>query len=69
MRGVEKGNTYPVVVALHGQPRRGQAPRSYAFPNVVAEVTRELVQSEKSDRWCWRHPYFVLKDAIGQTST
>lgn len=45
MRGVEKGNTYPVVVALHGQPRRGQAPRSYAFPNVVAEVTRELVQS------------------------
>lgn len=45
MRGVEKGNAYPVVVALHGQPRRGQAPRSYSFPNVVAEVARELVQS------------------------
>ena len=46
-RGVENGNAYAVVVALHGQPRRGQAPRSYVFPRVVSEVTRELVQSEQ----------------------
>ena len=43
--GVVKGNAYPVVVALHGQPRRGQAPRSYVFPGVVADVTRDLVQA------------------------
>jgi hypothetical protein len=46
-RGVQKGNAYPVVVALHGQPRRGQAPRGYAFPRVVADVTRELVQTHR----------------------
>jgi hypothetical protein len=46
-RGVHAGNDYPVVVALHGQPRRGQAPRSYAFPRVVAEVTRQLVESNR----------------------
>lgn len=46
-RGVEKGNAYRVVVALHGQPRRGQAPRSYAFPRVVVEVVRQLVQTNR----------------------
>ncbi len=46
-RGVEKGKSYSVIVALHGQPRRGQSPRSYAFPRVVAEVTRQLVQSNR----------------------
>jgi hypothetical protein len=46
-RGVEKGNAYRVVVALHGQPRRGQAPRTYVFPRVVADVTRQLVQANR----------------------
>lgn len=43
LRGVERGRAYPVVVALHGQPRRGQAPRDYRFPKTVADVARELV--------------------------
>ena len=42
MPGVQRGGAYPVVVALHGQPRRGQLPRNYAFPNVVAQVARQL---------------------------
>jgi hypothetical protein len=44
-RGVERDKAYPVVVALHGQPRRGKAPRSYGFTRMVAEVTRELVET------------------------
>ena len=46
-RGVEKGKAYRVVIALHGQPRRGQAPRNYVFPRVVADVTRQLVQANQ----------------------
>jgi hypothetical protein len=46
-RGVERGKAYPVVVAMHGQPRRGKAPRSYEFTRVVAEVTRELVDKHE----------------------
>lgn len=41
--GVECGKSYPVVVALHGQPRRGQAPRDYQFIRVVSDVARDLV--------------------------
>jgi len=44
-RGVEPGKVYPVLVAFHGQPRRGRAPRTYAFPRTVADVARALVQS------------------------
>jgi hypothetical protein len=43
-RGVVSGGKYPVVIALHGQPRRGQPPREYAFPNTVAELTLDLVE-------------------------
>jgi len=43
--GVEPGKVYPVLVAFHGQPRRGRAPRTYAFPRGVADVARALVQS------------------------
>jgi len=42
-RGVEPNHTYPVVIAFHGQPRRGEAPRTYRFLQTVSEVTRELV--------------------------
>jgi hypothetical protein len=41
LRGTERGEAYPVVVAMHGQPRRGQAPRTYRFPAVVSRVARE----------------------------
>ena len=43
MPGVERGKSYPVVVALHGQPRRGQAPRDYQFVRVVSDVARDAV--------------------------
>lgn len=43
--GTIPGRAYPVIVAFHGQPRRGQAPRSYGFPREVEEVSRELVES------------------------
>lgn len=46
-RGVKEGNAYRVVVALHGQPRRGQAPRSYVYPRVAADVVRQLVKSNR----------------------
>jgi len=45
LRGVQPQQSYPVVVAFHGQPRRGQLPRNYAFPVTVAEVARELLES------------------------
>src|SRR5262249_13433223 len=35
---------YPVVIALHGQPKRGQSPRSYLFPQKVMEVANDLVR-------------------------
>ncbi len=44
-RGVVAGGQYPVVIAFHGQPRRGQAPREYVFPKTVTERTLELVES------------------------
>ena len=40
---VTPGGRFPVVVALHGQPRRGEAPRNYAFGKTVIEVARGLV--------------------------
>ena len=41
---VTPGGRYPVVVALHGQPRRGESPRNYAFGKTVIEVARTLVE-------------------------
>lgn len=41
---VVAGGRYPVVVAMHGQPRRGTAPRDYAFGKTVIEVARGLVE-------------------------
>ena len=43
-RGVVAGGKYPAVIALHGQPRRGQPPREYAFPRTVTEVALDLVE-------------------------
>lgn len=40
--GVERGGSYPVVIAFHGQPHRGAAPRSYAFPKTVASEVNAL---------------------------
>jgi hypothetical protein len=38
--GVSAGGSYPVVIGMHGQPKRGHSPRSYEF---APTVTREAV--------------------------
>jgi hypothetical protein len=42
--GVNAGGAYPVVIAMHGQPKRGQRPASYAFPKTVIDVAVDLVR-------------------------
>jgi hypothetical protein len=46
MPGVERGAPN-AVIALHGQPRRGQLPRDYEFPRVVADLAQKLVASRE----------------------
>lgn len=46
MPGVQRGNP-KAVIALHGQPRRGQSPRDYAFPRIVAETVLQLVAARE----------------------
>jgi hypothetical protein len=38
-----EGAALPVLIAFHGQPKRGQAPRSYAFATAVMATTRRVV--------------------------
>jgi hypothetical protein len=40
---VARGGRYPVLIALHGQPKRAEHPRNYSFPRTVADVAEELV--------------------------
>src|SRR5689334_10557079 len=42
-RGSAQGGIYPVVVAFHGQPKRGEAPRRYAFAGKVIDATARVV--------------------------
>ncbi len=42
-RGVMRGGRYPALIAFHGQPRAGQAPRDYAFVRTVKQLTLDLV--------------------------
>jgi hypothetical protein len=42
--GVTRGGRYPVLIALHGQPKRGESPRSYAFPKRVADLVENVVE-------------------------
>jgi hypothetical protein len=41
---VAPGATYPVLIAFHGQPRRGEAPRHYAFAARVIETATRAVE-------------------------
>jgi hypothetical protein len=43
-RGAARGGAYPVLVAFHGQPKRGDAPRHYAFGAKVMETTARVVE-------------------------
>jgi hypothetical protein len=38
-----EGTALPVLIAFHGQPKRGQAPRSYAFATAVMATARRVV--------------------------
>lgn len=40
--GTTRRARLPVMIALHGQPPRNQAPRSYRFPTVVARAAEAL---------------------------
>jgi hypothetical protein len=42
--GVTRRGRYRVVIAFHGQPKRGQAPRHYAFVRTVMETTLPLIE-------------------------
>jgi hypothetical protein len=42
--GVEPGGRYPVVVAVHGQPKRGRDPRDYWFVGHVRELVMSMVE-------------------------
>ena len=56
--GIAGNGTHPVVVALHGQPRRGQAPRTYAFIRTVADTAREVVRSHAVEPFILVTPVF-----------
>jgi hypothetical protein len=43
-RGAAPGAAYPVLVAFHGQPKRGDAPRNYAFAASVIDTTARAVE-------------------------
>lgn len=43
--GVQSGGKYPVVVAFHGQPKRGRDPRDYWFPDRVQDQIVSMVRS------------------------
>lgn len=47
LRGVTRGGRYPVVIAFHGQPRRGVAPRDYQFASAVVSVATSLTERGK----------------------
>jgi hypothetical protein len=56
----EKG-PYPVLIAMHGQPKRDQSPRDYAFPQTVIERTRQLVQQGQVEPLVLALPVFRFR--------
>jgi hypothetical protein len=42
-RDAKDGAAYPVLIAFHGQPKRGEAPRNYAFAGKVIAATTSAV--------------------------
>ena len=41
---IAPGASYPVLIAFHGQPKRGEAPRRYAFASPVIEVLTRVME-------------------------
>lgn len=56
--GAARGRAYPVIIALHGQPKRGQAPRHYRFTEVVTRVAQSLWTSGDAPRFVLVLPVF-----------
>jgi hypothetical protein len=42
--GSARTRSFPVVIALHGQPKHGQSPRTYEFRQKVMDVASDLVR-------------------------
>lgn len=45
-KGLVKGKSYPVVVAFHGQPKRGKNPRDYSFMEPVQQQVLKMVDEK-----------------------
>jgi hypothetical protein len=56
--GAARGHAYPVVIALHGQPKREQAPRHYRFTEVVTRVAQSLWTRRDSPQFVLALPAF-----------
>jgi hypothetical protein len=55
---VTRGGRYAVVIAFHGQPKRGQAPRDYAFVRTVTETALPLVDGGEVEPLILATPVF-----------
>ncbi|HEY6558315.1 MAG TPA: hypothetical protein VI072_13620, partial [Polyangiaceae bacterium] len=61
--GTTRGRAYPVVIALHGQPKREQAPRHYRFTEVVTRVAQSLWTRGDSAQFVLALPAFRFTGA------
>ena len=76
-KGVTSGGSYPVVVAFHGQPKRGKNPRDYMFMEPVQRLVTQMVEKGEikpvilvipvfrfvGENWPWMNPK-KLKDKV-----
>ncbi|MBN2529543.1 MAG: hypothetical protein JXR76_24355 [Deltaproteobacteria bacterium] len=46
-KGMKRGQSYPVVIAFHGQPKRGKDPRHYMFMEPVQQQVMHMMDSGK----------------------
>jgi hypothetical protein len=44
-KGVKDGDTIPVVIGFHGQPKRGKNPRDYEFPGLVQKNVTSMIDN------------------------
>jgi hypothetical protein len=56
--GVSAGGSYPVVIGMHGQPKRGQSPRSYEFGPTVTREAVSMVETGEAQPFGLALPVF-----------
>ena len=56
--GVHAGKAYPVVIAMHGQPRRGKQPRDYEFAPIVVREAAAMVDKDEVGPFVLALPVF-----------